>query len=158
LRPSKRHHWGPLEAQWAAKGLRASRDLNGGTNSPPKSVDEYIAAAPKEVQAKLRQVRAAIREAAPRAAESISYGMPYYSYKGRLAWFGLHKEHIGIYLRPPVVQEHKKELARYETTKSAVHLPLGERIPVPLIKGLVKARMRKNDAEEQGRRRKRSSS
>jgi len=112
-------------------------------------VDEYISAAPKEVQGRLREVRAAIREAAPAAHESISYRMPYYEYKGRLAWFGLQSAHIGVYLRPPVIEEHKNELAGYGTTKSAVHLPLDRKIPVPLIKKLVKARMKKNEVEEQ---------
>ena len=46
---------------------------------PVKNVDAYIAAAPKEVQPKLREVRTAIREVAPAAVESISYGMPFYS-------------------------------------------------------------------------------
>jgi uncharacterized protein YndB with AHSA1/START domain/uncharacterized protein YdhG (YjbR/CyaY superfamily) len=118
------------------------------TGKPSKSVDAYIAAAPKEVQPKLREVRAAIIEAAPDAAESISYGMPYYSYKGRLAWFGLHSSHIGLYLRPPVVEEHKSELIGYGTTKSAVHLPLDKKVPVPLIKRLVRASMKKNEARE----------
>ena len=86
-------------------------------------------------------------EVAPTARESISYGMPYYSYKGRLAWFGLHKTHIGLYLRPPVVEEHKNDLAGFVTTKSAVHLALDTEIPVPLVKKLVKARMKKNEAE-----------
>ena len=90
----------------------------------PKDVDEYIATAPKEVQDKLREIRAAIRETAPKAVESISYRMPYYYYKGRLAWFGLAKAHVGLYLRPPVIEEHKRELANYKTTKSAVHFPL----------------------------------
>ena len=113
-----------------------------------KDVDEYINSASKEVQAKLRQVRKAIREAAPEAKESISYKMPYYSYKGRLAWFGLQRNHIGLYLRPPVVEEHKKELAGYGTTKSAVHLPLDKKIPVALVKKLVKARVERNEAGE----------
>ncbi len=118
------------------------------TKKAPVSVDDYISAAPKEAQGKLNEVRAAIREAAPTAVESISYKMPYYSYRGRLAWFGLHKEHIGLYLRPPVVEEHKKELAGYVTTKSAVHLPLDKKIPAALIKKLVRARVEKNAAEE----------
>jgi len=57
-------------------------------------------------------------------------------------------KHIGIYLRPPVVAEHRRELAGFTTTKSAVHFPLDRKIPVPLIKKLVKARMRINEAEE----------
>jgi len=112
-----------------------------------KEVEAYISAAPKETQRKLREVRAAIKSVAPTAIESVSYGMPYYNYKGRLAWFGLHKSHIGLYLRPPIIEEHKKELAAYQTTKSAIHLPLDRKIPVPLIKKLVKARMKKNKAE-----------
>lgn len=111
-------------------------------------MDEYISAAPKEVQDKLREVRAAIREVAPTARESISYRMPYYDYKGRLAWFGLQKAHVGLYVRPPVIEEHKNELVGYTTTKSAVHLPLDKKIPASLIKKLVKARMKKNEAEE----------
>jgi uncharacterized protein YdhG (YjbR/CyaY superfamily) len=90
----------------------------------PKNVDTYIAAAPKKVQPRLRKVRAAIRKVAPDAAENISYGMPFYNYKGRLAWYGLQRTHIGLYLRPPVIAEHERELSRYVTTKSAVQLPL----------------------------------
>jgi uncharacterized protein YdhG (YjbR/CyaY superfamily) len=100
------------------------------------------------VQAKLREIRAAIRGAAPAAHESISYRIPCYDYKGRLVWFGLQKAHIGLYLRPPVIEEHKNELAGYETTKSAVHIPLDRKIPILLIRKLVKARMKKNEAEE----------
>lgn len=118
------------------------------TNKTPKNVDDYISAAPAEVRHKLEEVRAAIREVAPIAVESISYQMPYYNYKGRLAWFGLQRQHIGLYLRPPIIEEHKKELAGYVTTKSAVHLPLDKKIPVSLVKKLVKARMKKNDAGE----------
>jgi uncharacterized protein YdhG (YjbR/CyaY superfamily) len=136
-----------------AKGVEAGMVRNMGvgrlaTGEPPKSVDAYIAAAPKEVQPKLREVRAAIMEVAPDAAESISYRMPYYRYKGRLAWFGLQRAHIGLYLRPPVIEEHKSELMGYETTKSTVRLPLDRKVPVPLIRKLVRARMKKNEARE----------
>ncbi len=113
-----------------------------------ETVDEYILSAPKEVQGKLREVRAAIREVAPQAKESISYKMPYYEYKGRLAWFGLQSSFIGLYLRPPVIDEHKGVLAGYVTTKSAVHLPLDNKMPVGLVKRLVRARVKMNEAEK----------
>jgi uncharacterized protein YdhG (YjbR/CyaY superfamily) len=47
-----------------------------------------------------------------------------------------------------MIEEHRKELADYKTTKSAVHLPLDEEIPVPLMKKLIRARMKKNDTGE----------
>jgi uncharacterized protein YdhG (YjbR/CyaY superfamily) len=111
----------------------------------PKDVDEYIAGAPKEAQAKLEELRAAIREAAPAAVERISYGMPYYDYKGRLVYFRLAKAHIGLYVPTPVIEEHKSELADYETAKATVRFPLDKRLPITLIKKLVEARMKKNE-------------
>lgn len=111
-------------------------------------MDEYISSAPEGARGKLEQVRAAIREAAPEAVEGFSYRMPFYYCRGQLAWFGLAKEHIGIYLRPPVIAEHMKELAGYRTTKSAVHLPLKERVPAGLVKKLVRARLKMNIAEK----------
>lgn len=113
-----------------------------------KNVDEYIAQAPKEVQEKLKELRAVISTIAPDAEERISYGMPYYDYKGRLVYFQLWKKHIGIYIPTPVVEEHKSELKDYETTKATVRFPLDEKLPLALIEKLVQARMRKNDEAE----------
>ena len=112
-----------------------------------KEIEIYIARAPRGVQGKLKELRSAIKQVAPGANESISYRMPYYSYKGRLAWFALMKNHIGLYLRPPVIAEHKRELTAYKTTKSAIHFALDKKLPIPLIKKLVRARMKKNEAE-----------
>jgi uncharacterized protein YdhG (YjbR/CyaY superfamily) len=115
-------------------------------NRPNTVVENYISAAPRDARAKLRQVRAAIRSAAPEAVESIGYGMPAYD-KGRVGWFSARKDYIGVYVRPPIIVEHKKELARYKTTKSAIHFPLAERIPVALIKKPIKARIKKNRSQ-----------
>jgi len=111
----------------------------------PATVDEYIAGAPEEARSKLGEVRAAIVEAAPGAKESISYRIPYYAYKGRLAWFGLFKEHIGLFIRPPVLEEHERELKGYTMTKSSLHLPLDRKIPVSLVKKLVRAGIEANE-------------
>ena len=119
-----------------------------------RSVDEYVAAAKKEARPKLRAVRAAIRAAAPDAVESISYGIPFYSYKGkkgiggRLCYFGLLKTSVGFYLRPPVIDDHMDELADYASTKSALKFPLDKPVPVALIKKLVRARMKIDKASE----------
>ena len=115
------------------------------TTKKPESVDEYISSAPEEIRPKLEEVRKAIRSVAPTATEGISYRLAYYDYKGALVWFGLMKDHIGLYVRPPVIAEHKDDLAGYETTKSAVHLPLDRKVPLSLIKKLVKAAMKKNE-------------
>jgi uncharacterized protein YdhG (YjbR/CyaY superfamily) len=77
----------------------------------PANVDEYIAQAPKELQARLEELRATIKAAAPDAEERISYGMPYYKYKGRLVYFQLWKEHIGVYaLAASVLEKYQREV------------------------------------------------
>ena len=110
-----------------------------------KDVDEYIALAQKDVQDKLKELRATIKSAAPSAQERISYDMPYYYYKGRLVYFGLSKKHIGLYIPTPVVEEHKSELEGYEITKATIRFPLDKKLPVMLIKKMIKARVKKND-------------
>lgn len=113
-----------------------------------KTVDDYIASAPVALQGKLEEIRSAIREIAPEAVESISYGMPYYSYKGKLAFFSYTKTHLGLYVPPPIIQDHAKELEEYETATATVRFPLDENLPIPLIKKLVKARKELNEAKK----------
>ena len=114
----------------------------------PKDVDEYIAKAPIEVRGKLKKLRAIIRSAAPKAEERISYGMPYFGYKGRVVYFAFAKKHIGLYVPTPVVEEHKKELRAYETAKATIRFPLKAKLPRALIKKLVKARVKRNIAKK----------
>ncbi len=113
----------------------------------PKDVSAYIAAAPKEVQSKLKELRAAIRKAAPAADEYISYGIPYYHFRGRLAYFSIAKRHIGFYVPTPVIEEHKNELTEYETSKATVRFPLDKKLPIALIRKLIKARLRLNETK-----------
>ncbi len=111
----------------------------------PKSVDEYIAHAPKEKQDKLRELRKVIKESAPKAEEKISYGMPYYGYKGRLAYFAYAKAHIGLYLTPPILEEFKNELKEYGTSTATIRFPLDKKLPIALIKKLITARVKRNE-------------
>ena len=113
-----------------------------------ESVDAYIAKCPKNVQGKFKEIRAAIKEVAPDANETTSYFempgyyYPGYDYNGMFAWFGLQKSHISLMLRPPTIQNSQKELTAYDTTKAVVHFPLDAKVPVPLVKKLVKASLK----------------
>ncbi len=119
--------------------MKSTRKITGA-----QDVDAYIRTAPKEARAKLRQLRGIVKSVAPKAKEGISYRIPYYDYYGALVWFAAFKDHVGIFLRPPVIAEHKQELKGYATTKSAVHFPIGKPLPLGLIRKLVRARMAKN--------------
>ncbi len=110
-----------------------------------ENVDDYIAQAPKEVRGKLKELRATIKSVAPNATEKISYGMPYYGYKGRLAYFAYAKRHIGLYAMPPIINDHKNELKKYQTATATIRFPLDEALPISLIKKLVKAGIKRNE-------------
>jgi uncharacterized protein YdhG (YjbR/CyaY superfamily) len=109
------------------------------------AVDEYIANAPEQLRSKLREIRGAIREAAPGATERTDYfKMPGYSYEGydydgMFVWFSFRKLDIRLHLRPPVIQDHKKKLAGCATTKAIVSFPADRAISMALVKKLVKA-------------------
>ncbi|MDG6967715.1 MAG: DUF1801 domain-containing protein [Nitrososphaerota archaeon] len=107
----------------------------------PKDVDTYIEDAPEEARPELRRIRAAIWRAAPDAVESISYAMPFYSFRGqsgfgaRLCYFGLLKEKkkIALYTCPAFLEEQIDEARRYMTAKSAPQFASDIPIPVQLI-------------------------
>ncbi len=109
-------------------------------------VDAYIEAAPEAARGKLAQLRATIKAACPEARERISYQMPYYDYHGRLAYFGVARNHIGLYIPTPVVAEHQQDLAGYEAAGATIRFPIDKPLPLDLIAKLVRARMAKNEA------------
>jgi uncharacterized protein YdhG (YjbR/CyaY superfamily) len=111
----------------------------------PISTDAYIASFPKKTQLLLKQVRVAIKEAAPKAEELISYGMPAYKLNGRpLVYFAGYEYHIGFYPTPSAIAAFKKELSIYKSAKGSVQFPLDKPMPVMLIKKMVKHKVAEN--------------
>ncbi len=113
------------------------------------NVDAYIKQFPPEVQVMLQQLRAAIKAAAPKAEELISYMMPAYKYHGVLVYFGGYKNHIGFYPTGSGIEAFKKELSVYKGSKGAVQFPLDKPLPLALIKQIVKFRVQMNLEKEQ---------
>jgi uncharacterized protein YdhG (YjbR/CyaY superfamily) len=117
----------------------------------PKTMDEYIATFPKDVQAVLEKIRITIQKAAPVAKETIKYQMPTYVLEGNLVYFAAFKKHIGFY--PPVkgLVQFKDELAVYEGPKGSLIFPLDKPIPYDLIDEIVKFRVLENHQRAQAR-------
>src|SRR3954468_13786217 len=99
----------------------------------PQNPAEYINAAPKEARAKLREMRAAIRAAAPRATESLKWGMPSFSYRRILVTFAAHKNHIGFYPTPSAVSAFATDLRAFKTARGSIQFPLEKPLPLGLI-------------------------
>ena len=110
----------------------------------PKSVTEYISAAPKDAQKKLREMRACIRKAAPGAKESLKWGMPAFSYRRILVTFAAFKHHIGFYPTPSAVSAFANELSKFVTAKGSIQFPLEKPLPLPLIRKITAFRVRES--------------
>lgn len=113
-----------------------------------KTVDQYISVFPKHVQVMLQQMRETVQKVAPQAEEVISYNMPAFRFHGMLVYYAGNKAHIGFYPMPAAIVAFKKELAGYVTSKGAIQFPLEKKLPVALIKNIVKFRMLENEEKE----------
>lgn len=119
-----------------------------------ENVDAYIADFPPEKQVLLKQMRAIVQKAAPKATEKISYGMPCFFQEGNLVYFAAMKHHIGFYPSSSGVANFKKELEGYVTSKGAIQLPLDKPLPVKLIAMIVKFRVLENQEKAMAKKKK----
>lgn len=120
----------------------------------PKTIDEYIAGFPPDLQAILQNIRATIHAAAPDAQETISYQMPTFTLHGNLVHFAAFKQHIGFYPTPSGTAQFQAALAVYKGGKGSVQFPLDQPIPYDLIAEIVKFRVAENEAKAAAKRKK----
>ena len=110
----------------------------------PKTITEYINAAPKEARKKLREMRACIRTSAPGAKESLKWRMPAFSYQRILVTFAAFQHHIGFYPTPSAVKAFAKDLSKFATAKGSIQFPLEKPLPFPLIRKITAFRVRES--------------
>jgi len=110
----------------------------------PKTITEYINAAPKEARKKLREIRACIRASAPGANESLKWGMPAFSYRRILVTFAVYKHHIGFYPTPSAVKAFASDLSKFVTSRAAIQFPLEKPLPLALIRKITAFRVRES--------------
>lgn len=109
-------------------------------------MDAYIAAAPAKARPRLRELRRVILATAPEAKESVSYRMPYYALNGRLIYFSVMRDWVGLYMLGGAKKKYAKELAPYLSGVSTARFPLDEPIPASLVRKIVKLRIAENEA------------
>jgi uncharacterized protein YdhG (YjbR/CyaY superfamily) len=110
----------------------------------PGTITEYINAAPKEARKKLREMRAAIRKAAPGAQESIKWAMPAFSYRRILVMFAAFKHHVGFYPTRSAMRAFEKDLSKFTTGRGSIQFPLEKPLPVDLIRKITARRVRES--------------
>jgi|SRR3990170_4454140 len=120
------------------------------TNYSTKTVGEYISAAPKEARPHLRKIRAAVISAVSKAEEGISWGKPYYRYHGVLGGFDAFKNHVTFEIwkdELPSMDRKILEEKGYKTGKRTFQIGYDQTVPTAVIKKLVKALAKRNEAK-----------
>ena len=120
-------------------------------------VDSYLAVLPEASRETLQAMRRVVRDEVPDAVESISYRMPAFKYHGRpLVYMAAFANHCGVYGMSSVIAAHAADLAQYRISKGTVQVPLGEPMPAPLLRMLLRDQVAQIEAAEAARKAKRS--
>lgn len=111
--------------------------------STARSVQAYIAECPPDARKVLKQLRTLVKATAPRATETISYGIPTFNLNGRyLVYLAGWKKHISLYpVTGGVAREFRDEIEPYRTGKGTLQFPLAQPLPKGLIRRIVKFRV-----------------
>jgi uncharacterized protein YdhG (YjbR/CyaY superfamily) len=119
------------------------------TIKKPTTVTEYINAAPKEAQQKLKEIRAILKKVAPGATETLKWGSPVFEEKRILFAYTAFKSHLNFMPTQSSLTPFKEELSEYKTGKDTVQFPYNKPLPKALIQKIATHRakeVRENDA------------
>jgi len=113
------------------------------TTSGAAQVRAYFASLPPDARSHLKTIRDIIRSAAPRAAESISYGIPTFKIDGeRFIYCAAFKHHVSLYpMTAAIRRTFADELKGYKTSTGTIQFPLDRPLPIAFVKRLVRARL-----------------
>jgi uncharacterized protein YdhG (YjbR/CyaY superfamily) len=109
----------------------------------PKSVEAYFMSLPADQRTALQKLRETIASAAPEATEGITYSMPGFLLGGKgFVGYMAFKDHYSFFpMSPAAIDAHRSQLADHITGKGTISFDYGERLPVTLIKKVVKTRL-----------------
>lgn len=111
----------------------------------PTTIDDYLRTVSDDKREALESLRRAIRGAAPKAEECISYGVPAFRDGKVLVGFGATSKHCAFYLfSASTVEAHRTELEGYDTSKGTIRFAPDTPMPNALVRKLVKARIAEN--------------
>jgi uncharacterized protein YdhG (YjbR/CyaY superfamily) len=114
-----------------------------------KSIDAYIASAPKQSQRHLRTLRSILKKAAPKATEGIKWRAPVFEESRILFAFYAYKDHLNFMPTPRALKRFATELKKFRTGKGSVSFPYDKPLPTGLIKKIAAYRvkdLRENDS------------
>jgi uncharacterized protein YdhG (YjbR/CyaY superfamily) len=109
--------------------------------SASAEIDAYIEGAPEPSRARLRALRALVREEAPDAIERLSYGIPTWHQGENLVHLAGYVKHVGLYPGSAAIEAFADELTDYVVSKGTVQLPHARELPMELVRRIVRSRV-----------------
>ena len=110
------------------------------------TVEEYLDDAEPDKLAALAKLRKTILTVIPKAEEYISYGMPTFKYHGPLVSYAAFKNHCSLFpWNATLIKKFAAELKDYKTSKGTIQFTVEKPLPIPLIKKLIKERVKENE-------------
>jgi len=118
-------------------------------NYRAKNVDSYIASSPEEARPHLKELRKILTSTIPKVEEGISWGVPFYKYRGVLAGFAPFKNHVDFGLAFALESKDRKMLEEkgYTTGKKTIKIRFDQKVPVTAIKQIIRAKAKSNEAK-----------
>jgi len=112
------------------------------------NTDEYVKGFSLSVRDRLENIRSLIKNVAPGAEESFSYGMPAFKIGGKpFVYFAAFKNHIGFYALPVTHKSFADDLMTYKHGKGSVQFPHAEELPLRLIEKMLLFRLQQIELE-----------
>lgn len=117
-------------------------------------VDEYLATLDPPARTTLERVRATLAKVVPHAEECIKYGMPAVALDGKgVAGYAAFADHCSYFPMSGAVLDVAGDLVEgYTVSKGGLQFPIGARLPVALVRRLVRLRLDEISSVENGRR------
>lgn len=111
------------------------------------TIDDYINSQPENVQQKLKELRAIIKEAVPDAEEILNYKVPSFRLipegkRDQQIMMAGYAKFVGFYPFPTTMEAFAGELKGYKQGKGSVQFPLDKPLPKELVIRMVKYRMK----------------
>jgi uncharacterized protein YdhG (YjbR/CyaY superfamily) len=115
----------------------------------PKSVASYLRGLPLDQRTALEKLRDTIASAAPDAEEGIAWSMPGFKLHGKaFVGYAAFKDHYSFFpMSTAAIAAHADALGEHVTGKGTIAFGYDERLPVTLVKKVVKTRLAEAEAK-----------
>ena len=106
-------------------------------------VDEYLAQLAPDPRRTLERLRATLAKVLPHADEGMKYGMPAFVLRDKgVAGYAAFADHCGYFpMSGDVLDRAGDAVAGYTVSKGGLQFPIGGRLPVGLVRRLVRLRL-----------------